>query len=76
MRDKALEEWANKVEPTLPIDCPECHKTLSFIKYALDMDQTTIHLTGAVNQHFYFVAECPECKHVLKRESAGDRHIR
>lgn len=74
--DKALEEWANKVETALPMECPKCNKALNQIRYALDVNQTTIHLTRAVNQHHYFVAECPFCGHELKREGAGDRHIR
>lgn len=74
--DKVLKEWSDKVDPTLPMECPECNKALNQIRYAIDMDQTTIHLTGAVNQYYYFLAECPHCKYVLKREGAGERHIR
>lgn len=74
--DKELKEWADKVDPTLPMECPECKNALTHIKYALDMDRTTIHLTGAVNKYYYFLAECPHCKHVLEKEGAGERHIR
>lgn len=74
--DKELREWSDKVDSTLPMDCPECKKPLEQIRYALDMDLTTIRLTGAVNQSFYFIAECPHCKYVLLREEVGSRHIR
>lgn len=76
MSNKALEEWSERVDFTLPMKCPNCNKSLNQIKYSYNRDETNINLTGAVNQHYYFLAECPHCKYELKRESDGDRFIR
>lgn len=64
--DQLLAEWASEVEREQPYECPDCKRELATIRYAVDCDRTTIHLTGAVNEHQYYVAECPDCKHRLK----------
>ena len=71
-----LGQWANKVEETLPYTCPKCGKTLDKIKYGYDRTRTTVHLTGAVNEQDYVVANCPYCGDELLRASAGDRYFR
>lgn len=74
--DDELNVWANKVDPTLPKVCPNCNHTLNQIRYVHLCDRTTNYLTGAVNDHHYYVANCPNCNEELARQGAGTKFHR
>ena len=73
---KILDDWSKEVDKDLPVNCPKCGKILNQIRYTYDVDRTTIHLTGAVNETEFMVAECPHCKYKLLQKLVEERHIR
>lgn len=73
---KSLDEWSIEKDSSLPKICPKCNKKLNQIRYAHVVDRTTIHLTNAINEREWFVAECPLCGNELLRCLRQNRHIR
>ena len=66
----ALGLWGQRVDATLPNDCPKCNAALDMIRYTADKDRMVIHLTRRVIESDWFNARCPRCDHVLKSTSA------
>jgi len=63
-----LNKWAEKVDSLLPNICPECQSELDQIRYTQECSRMSIQLTGAIIDTHYYIAECPYCNHVLKKE--------
>ena len=70
---EVLKDWIASVEGALPQTCPNCGQALDEIRYAYDRDEMRIHLTGVTWENDYCVAECPNCKYELVRQSVGGR---
>ena len=72
---EVLKDWISSIENALPLECPNCGKALEEIRYAYDRDEMRVHLTGVTLENDYCVAECPDCKYELARQSVGGRRV-
>lgn len=66
---KTVDQFADEQDKILPAICPNCGQELNQIRYFQQRDETRIHLTGKLNSHEYFGAECPSCKQRLATET-------
>lgn len=70
--DERVDRWSRDVDGKLPAICPKCMKELDKIRYSFNRDEVRVHLTGAGYDFYYFLAQCPYCDNVLKKEGNGD----
>ena len=64
-----VEEWASRVESTLPTECPDCDGSLRVVRYHGERTDSHVRLTGVtLHGALSLVARCPTCDHELLRE--------
>lgn len=66
MTQEILEEWSKNVP--LPKVCPNCEKTIDYVRFYIECQRATIHLTGVTHETDFLVAECSQCEHRIKVE--------